>query len=143
MDVNDILGGKKIPSQVKFETKGTKHIIAIDEVKSVAVREFVKGKPGEQLYFQSKKKVRESELNLALPYEPIPCILVIGKVKDGTEVSLRLEGERLKAARQAVRDGGVLAVGGKIAIEFYDEDDSGNAPFPKKLYKVQLQAPKG
>ena len=35
--------------------------------KSVPVREFINGKPAERLYFQSQKKVRESELNLNLP----------------------------------------------------------------------------
>ncbi len=142
MDVNDILGGAKIPPQVKFNNVGDKHVVSVTEFKPVPVREFVKGKPGDQLYFQGQKKVRQSDLNLQLPYEPIPCILVIGMLKDGTEVSIRFEGEKLRALRKAVREGGTLSVGGKVALEFTEEDDSGGAPYPKKLYKAQLQAPK-
>ncbi len=142
MDVNDILGGKKTPPQVKFEKVGDKYVIAIDSIASVPVKEFIQGKPGDQLYFQNRKKVRQSELNLQLPYDPIPCILVIGRLQDGSEVSVRLEGERLKATRKAVREGGQLVEGGKIAIEFSEEDSSGGAPFAKKLFTVQLKAPK-
>lgn len=139
-DVDDILGGTKVPPGLKFETKGTKHVLLITEdPKSVAVREFVKGKPGERLYFQSQKKVRESELNLNLPYDPIPCILVVGQLKGGTEASIRLEGEKLKAARKAVRDGGKLVKGSMLAMEFYDEDDTGGGPFAKKLYQAQIK----
>ncbi len=138
-DINDELGGSQIPKSVKFESVGDKHVILVTSVRKVPVREFVKGKPGEQLYFQSQKKVKESELNLQLPYEAIPAWLIIGELKDETPVSLRLEGDRLKATKKAIREGGRLEEGGMIAIEFYEEDDSGNAPFPKKLYKVQLK----
>lgn len=143
MDVNDILGGTKLPPGLKFETVGTKYIVNITEdPKSVPVREFIKGKPADQLYFQGQKKVRQSDLNLQLPYEPIPAILVVGKLKDGTEVSIRFESEKLRALRKAVREGGQLVKGGMVAIEFTAEDDSGGGPFAKKLYEVQLKAPK-
>lgn len=141
-DINDELGGSSIPSQVKFEKVGDKHIIKIDSVRKVPVREFVKGKPGDQLYFQNNKLVRQSDLVLALPYDPVPAWLVIGELKDGTRVSLRLENERLKATKKAIREGGRLVEGGMIAIEFSAEEDTG-APYPKKLYSVQLKAPKG
>lgn len=139
-DVDDILGGSKTPPGLKFETVGTKHILVVTETpKSVPVREFVNGVPSERLYFQSKKKVRESELNLQLPYDPIPAILVIGQTKDGKEVSLRLEGEKLKAARKAVREGGNLVTGAMVAIEYTGDDPNSKGPFPKKLYAVQIK----
>lgn len=141
-DINDELGGTKTPPGVKFETIGTKHVLKVDSVRKVAVREFVKGKPGDQLYFQNQKLVKQSDLELQLPYDPVPAWLVVGTTKDGEPASLRLEGERLKATKKAIREGGRLVSGGMIAIEFHAEDDSGNAPFPKKLYNVQLKAPK-
>lgn len=141
-DINDELGGSATPPGVKFEKVGDKHVILVESVTKVAVREFVKGKPGDQLYFQSKKLVRESDLVLQLPFEAVPAWLVIGELKDGTKVSLRLENERLKATKKAIREGGRLAPGGMIAIEFSEEEDTG-APYPKKLYTVQLKGPKG
>jgi hypothetical protein len=139
-DVDDILGGSKTPPGLKFATVGTKHIIQVTEdPKSVPVREFVNGVPKERLYFQSQKKVRESELNLNLPYDPIPAILLIGKTKDGDEVSLRLEGEKLKAARKAVREGGKLVKGCMFAMEYHADDPDSKGPFPKKLYTAQIK----
>lgn len=138
--VDDILGGGSTPPGLKFETINTKHVFVVTEdPKSVPVREFVGGKPAERLYFQSKKKVRESDLNLQLPYDPIPCILVVGQLKDGTAVSLRLEAEKLKATRSAIRDGGRLVVGAMFAIEYYADDPESKGPYPKKLYRVQIK----
>lgn len=139
-DVDDILGGSKTPPGLKFPSVGTKHVIVITEPpKSVAVREFVNGVPKERLYFQSQKKVRESELNLNLPYDPIPAILVVGKNKDKEEVSIRLEGEKLKATRKAVREGGKLVEGAMFAIQYTEDDPDSKGPFPKKLYEVQIK----
>jgi hypothetical protein len=142
-DINDELSGSIVPKGVNFSTPGTKHVILIKSVAKVAVREFVDGRPAEQLYFQNQKKVRQSELNLQLPYEPIPCWLVIGTLKDGKEVSLRLEGGKLKAAKAAIREGGRLVVNGMIAIEYSGDDPESKGNFPKKVYVVQLKAPKG
>lgn len=139
-DVDDILGGTKTPPGLKFPTPGTKHIMLVTEPpKSVPVREFVNGKPGERLYFQSQKKVRESELNLNLPYDPIPAILLIGQTKNEEAVSLRLEGEKLKAARKAVREGGKLVEGCMFAMEYTADDPESKGPFPKKLYAAQIK----
>lgn len=139
-DVDDILGGSATPPGVKFESVGTKHIILITEApKSVPVREFVNGAPKERLYFQSQKKVRESELNLQLPYDPIPAILVIGQNKAGDPVSMRLEGEKLKAVRKAVRAGGKLIEGSMLAMEYTADDPDSKGPFPKKLYEAQIK----
>lgn len=139
-DVDDILGGTKTPPNAKFETIGTKHVVLITEdPKSVPVREFVQGKPGERLYFQSQKKVRESELNLNLPYDPIPCILVIGETKDGNAMSFRLEGEKLKATRKAVREGGKLTAGNMFALAYTSDDPDSKGPYPKKLYEAQIK----
>lgn len=139
-DINDSTGSK-IPAGVKFENPGDKHVILVETVQKVPVREFIKGKPGDQLYFQSKKLVRESDLVLQLPFEAVPAWLVVGALKDGTPVSLRLENERLKATKKAIREGGRLEPGGMIAIQFTEAEDTG-APFPKKLYEVQLKAAK-
>lgn len=139
-DVDDILGGSATPPGVKFPEVGTKHIILITEPpKSVAVREFVNGVPKERLYFQSQKKCKESELNLQLPYDPIPAILVIGQNKAGETVSMRLEGEKLKAARKAVRAGGKLVEGSMLAMEYTADDPESKGPFPKKLYEAQIK----
>lgn len=141
-DINEEYGASKVPPSVKFEKVGDEYIIHIETVRKVPVREFVKGKPGDQLYFQSQKLVRESDLELQLPYEPVPAWLVVGKLKDKTPVSLRLEGERLKATKAAIREGGKLLPNGFIAIKFSEEEDTG-APYPKKKFVVQLKAPKG
>jgi hypothetical protein len=137
-DINDELSGSKTPPSVKFEKVGDKHVILVASVRKVPVREFVKGKPGDQLYFQGQKLVRESDLVLQLPYEAVPAWLVVGELKDGTPVSLRLEGERLKATKKAIREGGRLEENGMIAIEFSEEEDTG-APYPKKKFVVQLK----
>jgi len=139
-DVDDILGGTATPPGVKFENVGAEHKVLITEPpKSVPVREFVSGVPKERLYFQSQKKVRESELNLQLPYDPIPAILVIGQNKAGEAVSMRLEGEKLKAARKAVREGGKLVEGSIIAMKYYADDPNSKGPYPKKLYQSQIK----
>lgn len=138
-DINDELGGRKTPPGLKFETVGDEYTVLVEQVSKVAVREFVKGKPGEQLYFQGQKLVKESDLQLQLPFEAVPAWLVIGKLKDGTEVSLRLESERLKATKKAIREGGRLEAGGMINIKFSSEEDTG-APYPKKFFEVKLKA---
>ena len=139
-DVDDILGGSKTPPGLKFGSVGTKHIILVTEdPKAVAVREFVNGVPKERLYFQSQKKVRESELNLQLPYDPIPAILLIGQTQSGEAVSLRLEGEKLKATRKAVREGGKLVKGCMFAMEYTADDPESKGPFPRKLYAAQIK----
>lgn len=144
MDLDDILGGGKSAPSAKWPTVGTKVIGQITgEPKAMPVREFVKGKPGEQLFFQGKKVVRQSDLNLNLPYDPVPQVLIPITTQDGEELSLWMEGEKLKALKKAIREDGVpLKRGGMIAVEFHAEDDSGGAPYPKKLYRVQLKAPK-
>lgn len=140
-DINDSGTSSNIPDGVKFETVGTEHKILIETVQKVPVREFIKGKPGDQLYFQNNKLTKQSDLVLQLPFEAVPAWLVVGKLKDGTPVSLRLEKDRLKATKAAIREGGKLLPGGVIAIKFTDEEDTGS-PYPKKLYEVRLQAPK-
>lgn len=142
-DINMLGTSSNIPDGLKFPSVGTKHIMTIDSIQEVPVREFVGGRPAEQLYFQNQKPVRQSELNLQLPYQPIPAFLIIGRQKDGTEASLRLEGERLKAARKTIREKGIgLQAGGKIAIEYHMDDPNSKGQFPKKLFRVSIQAPK-
>lgn len=143
MNLDDILGTKKSAPSPEFLTVGDKFIgVQIGEAKAMPVREFVKGKPGDQLYFQGKKVVRQSDLNLQLPFDPVPQVLVPVQDRDGNEWSLWYEGEKLKALKLAIRTSGVaLGEGTMHAIEFSEEKDTG-APFPKKLYTVQLKAPK-
>lgn len=142
MNLDDVLGGGKSAPSAKFPTVGTKVVGQITgEPKAMPVREFVKGKPGEQLFFQGKKVVRQSDLNLNLPYDPVPQVLIPITTQSGEELSLWMEGEKLKALKAAIREGGVLARGGMIAVEFSKEEDTG-APYPKKFYTVQLKAPK-
>ena|SRR5688572_10288033 len=140
MDLDSILGGAKSAPSPKFATVGDKVVGQITgDPKAMPVREFVKGKPGEQLFFQGKKVVKQSDLNLQLPFDPVPQVMVPITTKDGVEYTLWMEGEKLKALKLAIRESGVaLKVGNMIAVEFSEEVDTG-APFPKKHYKVQLK----
>lgn len=142
MNLDDILGGTKSAPAPKFDKVGDKVIGQITgEPKAMPVHEFVKGKRGEQLYFQNKKLVRQSDLNLQLPFDPVPQIMIPCTRKDGSEYTLWMEGAKLKALKAAIRESGVsLTLGVLIAVEFSEEEDTG-APFPKKHYKVQLKAP--
>ncbi|HEY6020850.1 MAG TPA: hypothetical protein VIY48_13410 [Candidatus Paceibacterota bacterium] len=144
MDLDDILGGKKSAPSPKFDKVGTKVVGQItEEPKAMPVYDFVKGKRGDQLYFQGKKLVRQSDLNMQLPFDPVPQVVIPITTKDGIEYTLWMEGEKLKALKQAIRESGVsLALGVLIAVEFFEEEDTG-APFPKKHYRVQLKAAPG
>ena len=144
MDLDDILGnGKKYPKNFKFVNVGDECTIQIeDDPKPMPVREFIKGKPGEQQFWQGNKVVLQSDLNMQLPFNPVAQVVVWGKAKDGSEYSLWLEGEKLKAVKAAIRETGErLAKGGMIRLVFAEEKDTG-APFPKKLYTAQLKSPK-
>lgn len=143
MDLDSILGGVKSAPSPKFLAVGDKVVGQITgDPKAMPVKEFVKGKPGEQLFFQGKKVVPQRDLNMQLPFDPVPQVMVPITTKEGVEYTLWMEGEKLKALKAAIRESGVaLKVGNMIAVEFSEEVDTG-APFPKKHYKVQLKAPK-
>lgn len=140
LNLSDVLGGGKSAPSPKFTNVGDKFVGQITgEPKAMPVREFLKGKPGEQLFFQGQKVVKQSDLNLQLPFNPVPQVMVPVTDRNGTEWTLWLEGEKLKALKLAIKNDGVgLAQGNMIAVEFSEEKDTG-APFPKKLYKVQLK----
>lgn len=144
LDLDGILGGGKSAPSPKFLTVGTKFVGQITgQAKAMPVREFVGGKPGEQLYFQGKKVVKQSDLNLQLPFDPVPQVMIPVTDRDGKEWTLWMDGEKLKALKLAIRTGGVgIDQGNMIAVEFSEEKDTG-APFPKKLYAVQLKAGAG
>lgn len=143
MDLDDIFGGGKSAPNFKFLKVGDKAVIQLDaDAKAMPVREFVKGKPGEQLFFQGKKVVKQSDLNLQLPFNPVPQLLLTGKDRDGVEHSIWADGEKLKAIKAAVRETGIRPLAGVlVALEFTEEEDTG-APYPKKKYRAQLKAPK-
>lgn len=142
MDLDDILGGgKKAPKSFPFDKVGDKVILQLTEDgKAMPVKEFIKGKPvGEQLFWQGKEIVKQSKLNLGLPFNPVPQILLIGKTKDGTEYSIWADGEKLKALKAAVRETGIRPVAGVlVAMELSEEEDTG-AKYPKKYFKAQLK----
>lgn len=143
-DIDDVLGGgEKLPSiNSMLEKLGDKVIgQIISEPKVMQCREFVMGKPGEFLFFQGKKVVNQTDLNLQLPYEPVNQIVFDIQTKDGKRYTAWMDKEKLKALRAARKRGEVLAKGGMIAIEITEEKDSGTR-YPKKIYTVQLKAPK-
>lgn len=147
MDLESILGGsKKTPPNAKFPKVGTVvKIILTEDAEARAVREFTNGVPGEQLFFQGKKVVRQSDLNANLHFEPVPQILLVGKTQEGEEVSIWADGNKLKALRAACREAGyhALKAGTGVAMEFSSEENPNNAPFPKKVYTAQVRPPKG
>lgn len=140
-----MLGGAKAAPSPKWNTVGDTHVGRITgEPKPVQVREFNKNGPGELKYWQSSKPKKESELDKALPFQPMMQIMVPVTLKDGSEATFWMEGEKLKALRAALKEAGVSTIleGGLLAVTFTEEKDTG-APFPKKIYTVQYKAPKG
>lgn len=144
MDIDDVLGGgESLPSiNSLLKEKGDKVVAQIiSDPKVLQCREFVRGKPGEPIFFQGKKVVPQRDLNLALPYEPVPQVVFDVQTKDGTRYTAWMDKEKLKALRAARKRGEVLAKGGMIAVEITELEENGTAN-PKKLYTVQLKAPK-
>jgi len=143
-DIDDVLGGgKKLPSINELLDKLGDKVVGqiISDPKVMQCREFVMGKPGEFIFFQGKKVVSQSDLNLQLPYEPVNQVVFNIQTKDGKQYTAWMDKEKLKALRAARKRGEVLAKGGMIAIEITEEKDSGTR-YPKKIYTVQLKAPK-
>lgn len=143
-DINDILGGgEKLPSiNSLLKDLGDKVVGQVmTDPKSMQCREFVMGKPGENIFFQGKKVVTQSNLQLNLPYEPVTQWVFDIQTKDGKRYTAWMDKEKLKALRTAIKSGQRLVKGGMIAVEISELKDSGTA-FPKKLYNVQLKAPK-
>lgn len=143
-DIDDVLGGgEKLPSMNNLLDKLGDKVVAqiISDPKVLQCREFVGGKPGEFLFFQGKKVVNQTDLNLQLPYDPVNQIVFDIQLKDGKRYTAWMDKEKLKALRAARKRGEVLAKGGMIAIEITEERDSGTR-YPKKIYTVQLKAPK-
>lgn len=143
-DINDILGGgEKLPSiNSLLKELGDKVVGQVmTDPKSMQCREFVMGKPGEPIFFQGKKVVTQSNLNLSLPYEPVTQWVFDVQTKDGKRYTAWMDKEKLKALRSAIKSGQRLVKGGMIAVEVSELKDSGTS-FPKKIYTVQLKAPK-
>lgn len=144
MSLDDIFGsGDKTPPNAKFPTIGTKVVISLTEDgKSMPVRKFVDGKPvGEQQFWQGKKVVDQSDLDLQLPFNPVPQLLLVGKTKDGVDTAIWADGDKLKALKTAVKETGVRPLAGTlVAMEYYADDPNGKGAFPKKMYRAQIKA---
>lgn len=144
-DINEELGGgERLPSINSMLDKLGDKVVAqiISDPKKLQCREFVMGKPGEPIFFQGKKVVKQSDLNTALPYDPVIQWVFDVQTKDGARYTAWMDKEKLKALRAAIKSGQRLVKGGMIAIELTEEKDSGTR-YPKKIYTVQLKAPKG
>ena len=143
-DINEELGGgEKLPSiNGMLEKLGDKVVAQIiSDPKKLQCREFVMGKPGEPIFFQGKKVVKQSDLNTSLPYDPVVQWVFDVQMKDGKRYTAWMDKEKLKALKAAIKAGGRCVKGGMIAIEITEEKDSGTR-YPKKIYTVQLKAPK-
>jgi len=142
-DLDSMLGGGKTPPNAKFAKPGDKVIILLTEDgKVLPVKEFVNGKPtGEQMFWQGNKPTRQSQLNIQLPFNEMKQILLVGKTKEGEDVSIWAEGEKLKSLKAGVKESGVQPRAGvMVAMEYTGDDPNGKGAFPKKLYKTQLKA---
>lgn len=144
-DINEKYAPKeKLPNiSTLLKSVGDKVIGQIvTEAAELQCHEFVGGKPGEAQFFQNKKVVTQSNLNPTLPYEPVTQWVFDIQTKDGKRYTAWMDKNKKKALIAAIKSGQRLVKGGMIAIEVSEEQDSGT-PFPRKLYSVQLKAPKG
>lgn len=148
MALTDLLGvgGEKIPS-FTFSNVGDKVLGRLDgDLGEYHVREFKKGGVGEKLYFQNKKKTKESELQAGLPYNPIMGVVFTLILKDGTKTSVWADREKLKAVRKAVQEfhkehGRIPGEGDMASVQFTAEEE-GAGTFPKKVFAAQFKAKK-
>lgn len=131
-------GGKKYPEAFKWVTIGDKVVGEVFEApEKKPVYEFVgKGKQGEQLFFQNSKRVKQSELVLGLPFEPVPQLVIQVRTKEGKEYTLWVKGKMFKELRAAVQAAGAFRIGSKVAIEFTGVD---TARSNEKQYRVQVK----
>jgi hypothetical protein len=144
MDIDDVLGtGESLPSITTLLINLGDKVVGqiISDPKVLQCKEFIRGKPGEFIFFQGKKIVPQRDLNLQLPYEPVPQVVFDIQTKDGKRYTAWMDKEKLKALRAARKRGEVLAKGGMIAIEITELVEN-NTANPKKVYTVQLKAPK-
>lgn len=140
MNLEDMLGGQKSAPSPKWNEVGDEHVGRITgEPKPVQQKDF---KSGQAKYWQGNKPTMEKDLNHNLPFQPMLQIACPVTLKDGTEATFWIEGEKLKALRATLKEQGLSTIvkGGLIGISLVELKDTG-APFPKKLYAVKYKAP--
>jgi len=143
-DLDSVLGTReKLPSINNLLNKVGDKVIAqiISDPKVMQVKEFVGGRPGEPLFFQGKRVVNQSGLNLQLPYDPVVQVVFDVQLKSGERRTAWMAKELLKALRASTRTDGSPSKGGMIAIELTELKENGTAN-PKKFFKVQVKQPK-
>lgn len=142
-DLDDLLGTAKAAPQPKLTDKGDTFVGRVNgEPKVIPVKEFVKGKPGDQLFWQKNKPTRASDLDRDLPFEPMKQIRVPVVDQNGDEFTIYLEGHKLKMAKQYLREHPEerLTEGSMIKVWIDDLDTSYS--IPKKIWGVVIKAPK-
>jgi len=143
-DINEKYGKKeKLPNWgTLFNNKGDKSVAQIvSEPTEMPCRAFSGGMPGEALFFQNNKPVSQSALNLSLPHDPITQFVFDVQTKDGTRYTAWMDKYKKKALIAAIKSGTPCLKGGMIAMELTELVNVGTAA-PRKLYEVQLKAPK-
>lgn len=143
-ELDELLGGgRKAAPQPKLTEKGDTFVGRVTgDPRVMNVREFIKGKPGDNLYWQKKKPTRESDLDRNLPFEPMKQIVVPVEDQNGNEFTIYLEGDKLKKAKAYLRENPDerLAEGSMIKVWIDDLDETYN--IPKKIWGVVIKAPK-
>lgn len=142
-DLDDLLGTAKAPKQPKLNDVGDTYIgRVVGDPKVMPVKQFVKGVPGETLFWQNRKPVVQSQLDKNLPYEPMKQIWVKTVDQQGDEYSIYFEGDKLKKLRAYLRENPDerLADGSMVKLWVDDKDETFN--IPKKLWGVVVKAPK-
>lgn len=143
-DINDKYAPKeKLPNiSTLLKEVGDKVVGQImTDATEVQCHEFVGGKLGEAQFFQNKRVVTQSQLNENLPYDKVTQWVFDIQTKDGKRYTAWMDKNKKKALISAIKSGQRLTKGGMIAIEVASLEDVGTA-FPRKLYTVQLKAPK-
>lgn len=143
-DINEAFGAKeKLPSFTKLlKEKGDKVIGQIvTDPTPVQAHQFIMGKRGEAQFWQGGKVVVQSALDKSLPFNKVENWVFDIQLKDGSRYTAWFDKEKLKALKQAIREGGRCVKGGMISIEITDTVDVGT-DILKKLYAVVLKAPK-
>lgn len=125
-----------------FNNKGDKSVAQImTDPTELPCHAFANGQRGEALFFQNNKPVPQSALNLSLPHEAITQFVFDVQLKDGTRYTAWMDKYKRKALIAAIRSGTPCLKGGMIAMELTELVNVGTAA-PRKLYEVQLKAPK-
>lgn len=143
-DIDDFFGSsEKLPGIAKLFNEVGDEIKAqiTSDPKVLQQREFVGGRPGENLFFQGKRVVRQSDLNLQLPYDPVNQVVFDVTLQGGERRTAWMSKDLLRALKAAARKDGQPRKGGMIRIKLIELKENGTAN-PKKIYEVALKQPK-